>query len=89
MPATRAHYGEGTGPIYLDNVNCEGSERRLIDCPRGSEISVHNCGHYEDAGVYCQRKCVYVHCLFCGVCVLCMPYAFLPSACPEYIVSVF
>ena len=55
IPAGRAYYGEGTGAIFLDNVDCEGTEERLFDClHRGA--AVHNCRHYEDAGVYCQRK---------------------------------
>ncbi|CAI8032257.1 Deleted in malignant brain tumors 1 protein, partial [Geodia barretti] len=44
-----AHFGEGTGPIHLDNVICTGSENSLLDC----RYSPHNCGHYEDAGVIC------------------------------------
>ena len=52
----RAHFGQGTGPIWLDNVVCEGSELRLIDCPRlaeGEEIGSHNCRHSEDVGIRC------------------------------------
>ena len=44
-----AHFGEGTGPIHLDNVICTGSENSLLDC----RYSPNNCGHYEDAGVIC------------------------------------
>nr|XP_054763722.1 deleted in malignant brain tumors 1 protein-like [Lytechinus pictus] len=39
-------------PIYLDNVGCIGSEETLFDCNHGG-LSVHNCGHIEDAGVVC------------------------------------
>ena len=51
-----SRFGEGTGPIYLDNVECRGDESRLIDCPRtGSRpIGNHNCLHIEDAGAICS-----------------------------------
>ena len=48
-----AAFGRGTGRIWLDNVNCRGSERRLINCP-DNDFGVHNCGHNEDAGVICR-----------------------------------
>ena len=47
-----AVFGEGFGPILLDNVNCDGTEFRLIDCS-ASPIGTHNCFHSEDAGVSC------------------------------------
>ncbi|XP_030832919.1 scavenger receptor cysteine-rich domain-containing group B protein [Strongylocentrotus purpuratus] len=46
-------YGQGSDPIYLDNVGCAGSESRLIDCSK-SEWGDHNCIHSEDAGVQCE-----------------------------------
>ena len=51
-----AHFGEGTGEIVLDNVQCTGNESRLIDC---AAITTHNCGHHEDASVTCTRKYIY------------------------------
>ena len=48
----RAEFGEGEDPIWMDNVQCEGDEARLAECPfRG--WGVHNCRHREDAGVIC------------------------------------
>ena len=53
---SNAFYGQGTGSIWLDNVQCTGTEFRLYDCP-ASTIGSHNCGHSEDAGVSCQVQC--------------------------------
>ena len=56
MAFTNAHFGAGTGTIYLDNVGCTSRETRLIDCSRSSTVSCTS-GHTEDAGVRCQSWC--------------------------------
>ena len=47
-----ASYGQGTGPIFLDNVNCLGSESSLFSCRHGG-LGNHNCRHSQDASVRC------------------------------------
>ena len=47
---TNAYFGAGTGPINMDNVQCTGNEEFLTNC---NFSSIHNCYHYEDAGVTC------------------------------------
>ena len=49
-----ARYGEGTGPILLDNVFCLGNESSLFSC-RHNGIRNHNCDHSEDASVRCRN----------------------------------
>ncbi|XP_054418110.1 neurotrypsin [Pteronotus mesoamericanus] len=49
---TQAHFGEGSGPVLLDEVRCTGNELSLEQCPK-SPWGEHNCGHGEDAGVSC------------------------------------
>ncbi|XP_037686478.1 LOW QUALITY PROTEIN: neurotrypsin [Choloepus didactylus] len=50
---TMAYFGEGQGPIHVDNVKCTGNERSLADCIK-QDIGRHNCHHSEDAGVICD-----------------------------------
>ena len=48
-----AHFGAGSGSIFLDNVQCTGYETTLLDCFHNS-IGTNDCSHYEDAGVACK-----------------------------------
>nr|XP_019943543.1 PREDICTED: HHIP-like protein 1 [Paralichthys olivaceus]XP_019943544.1 PREDICTED: HHIP-like protein 1 [Paralichthys olivaceus] len=50
----RAALGEADSSvrILLDDVQCEGGERSLLECKR-SRVGKHNCSHGEDVGVIC------------------------------------
>ena len=47
-----ARYGQGTGPILLDNVDCFGFELSLFSCTHKG-VGNHNCDHSDDVGVRC------------------------------------
>ncbi|KAM6226172.1 scavenger receptor cysteine-rich domain-containing protein DMBT1-like isoform 2-T2 [Porphyrio hochstetteri] len=51
----RAHFGQGQGPIWLDDVHCQGTEAALSEC-RAKAWGVHGCEHGEDAGVVCSES---------------------------------
>ena len=50
-----AYFGQGTGPIMLDDVNCYGKETTLLACSH-KKYGKNNCGHYEDVGVVCYGE---------------------------------
>uniref|UniRef100_A0A3Q2XYF2 SRCR domain-containing protein n=1 Tax=Hippocampus comes TaxID=109280 RepID=A0A3Q2XYF2_HIPCM len=51
-----ARFGPGGDPIWMDDVECTGSEAKLGECQH-SGIGLHNCRHTEDAGVVCEGNC--------------------------------
>ena len=62
-----ASFGQGSGPILLDNVACTGSELTLADCRHLGVGVTRSCSHFEDAGVRCSSSrgyntylCVYL-----------------------------
>ena len=61
-----AHFGAGSGPIFLDDVQCTSSSSQLLEC-HSSPILSHNCLHSADAGVGCEGIIIVpvVYCILC------------------------
>ncbi|XP_067661777.1 uncharacterized protein [Haliotis asinina] len=45
-------FGSGSGEIWVDELQCSGSEASIDSCPR-STWGVHNCNHDKDVGIIC------------------------------------
>ena len=52
---TGAAYGPGTGPVALSNVQCDGSNDKLLEC-QSDKILSSSCAHNQDAGVGCEGE---------------------------------
>ena len=45
--------GGPNGPIFLDQIYCNGEEASLSEC---SYTAIHMCNHHDDVGIICNRK---------------------------------
>uniref|UniRef100_A0A3B1K813 SRCR domain-containing protein n=1 Tax=Astyanax mexicanus TaxID=7994 RepID=A0A3B1K813_ASTMX len=50
-----SEFGPGSGQIWMNYVDCNGSESTLKNC-RAPGWGVHNCDHSKDAGVICSGR---------------------------------
>ena len=50
-----AFFGQGSGQIWLDGVNCHGNESSIESCLHNG-WNVNNCGHHQDASIICLSK---------------------------------
>uniref|UniRef100_A0A4W3GCS2 SRCR domain-containing protein n=1 Tax=Callorhinchus milii TaxID=7868 RepID=A0A4W3GCS2_CALMI len=50
-----SQYGEGTGPVWINNVQCAGTETHIWNCPHSTVAS--SSGTSRDVGVLCSGEC--------------------------------
>ena len=55
-------FGTETGPIFLDQLNCAGTELRLVECPSRQPLGLYTCSadHSNDVAIRCQGACAYL-----------------------------
>ena len=65
--SSSSQYGQGSGPIWLNNVMCNGNEASLVECTYPGVGIIENCTHDKDVSVKCSgfqsKKFVYNRCL--------------------------
>ena len=84
VAAFSTYHDEGTGPIWLDNVQCLGTELDFFTCVHNG-IGVHDCDYSEDASVECLGiQTMYYKCLSTYVHMFSIVYM---HAC-DYVVSI-
>ena len=54
-----AYFGQGTGPIFIHQLTCAGSESSLFQCYWTAYRYNYRCSHSEDAGVRCAGIILY------------------------------
>ena len=50
---TGTSFGGGSGPIWLDDLDCNGNESSILNCSHKA-FGVNNCGHDEDVAIQCM-----------------------------------
>ncbi len=54
-------YGQGTGVMWMANVDCKGNEISLLDCKQQYRLGASHCSHYQDAGAICIAPGIYFY----------------------------
>ena len=53
---SNARFGPGTGPIYFNNLICNGVEGSIFECTSDGLGVTGSCTHADDAAVMCQES---------------------------------
>ena len=62
---TSSQYGPGAGPIWLDNVMCDGNEPSLGRCSHRGVNITNGCTHTKDVGIRCRGvESKLIYCIF-------------------------
>ena len=57
---SNSFYGNTSGPIWIDNVRCTGSESSILNCTHnGIGVLASSCDHLDESGVECPGRLLY------------------------------
>ena len=51
-----AHFGKGSGTVWLGGIACSGNESDIMNCGRLGINITRSCSHSKDAGVNCTKS---------------------------------
>ena len=66
-----SRFGEGSGPIFLDNLVCNSKDTLLLDCSKRSQVGLFSCDHSEIAGARCHGMSIqHTYLVTCSNCIV-------------------
>ena len=57
---SNAYYGQGSGNVWLETMQCDGSESSIADCTNPQGWGNNLCSHTDDAGVVCATGTMFI-----------------------------
>ena len=77
-----SRYGEGSGPVWLNHVICQGSEVTILDCLH-DDWGVNDCNHMSDVSISCGIAFTYFNHFKCRP----EPMHFLYTTSEQHVIS--
>ncbi|XP_060602654.1 scavenger receptor cysteine-rich type 1 protein M130-like [Ruditapes philippinarum] len=71
---TGALYGEGGGPVYIDQLFCDSYDVVLSDC---QYLFLNECSHSRDVSIVCNGRSFYCFCFLLSLILYCYCTSFL------------
>ena len=56
IPVEGAFFGAGVGMVWMEKLQCLGTERHILNCSRGQNSAYSSCRHSQDVSVICPGK---------------------------------
>ena len=57
-------FGVGSGPIFLDEVDCSETDSMLLQCNTFTPVGIHSCTHSQDVAILCEGTVLSVYVVY-------------------------